>query len=135
MTLPLEIDPDYFDDTFRLQPEQWQENVENLCRELGIIIESFRAFTDGSNLVASINETLVVKIFPKFHRHQWVSEHRLLQALHSRTQIPVPKLYHFGELDHGWTYVVVEQLPGLPCNHPGTILSLGIERPCYMTLA
>ena len=92
MTLPENMDPTDFDENFRLQPELWQKEVLMLCKNWLLRLRAVLN-EDGSNLVAAINEKYVVKIFPDFHRHQWVIEHSILSKLQSRTKIPVPKLF------------------------------------------
>lgn len=112
MQLPRDIDPEYFDKTYRLQATHWQAAVTEICTRHALPPGRFEAFTDGSNLVAAVGGT-VVKIFPPFHRHQWESEYRVLQQLNGRLNFPIPELLAHGERPDGWTYVVLSQLPGV----------------------
>lgn len=113
MILPSSIDPVYFDETYRLQPELWLEAIAETCACHGLPAKGLRAFTDGSNLIAAVEERWVVKIFPPHHRHQWESEYRVLQALNGRLSFPIPALIAFGEREEGWTYVILDLLPGV----------------------
>lgn len=112
MRLPEHIDPEYFDKTYRLQPERWRDAAAAICRTNGLPAAPVRAFADGSNLVAAVAGRYVVKIFPDFHRHQWESEYRVLAQLNRCIRVPVPELIASGEWPEGWTYVVMSCLPG-----------------------
>ncbi|MFW7377808.1 MAG: hypothetical protein ACOH5I_03230 [Oligoflexus sp.] len=88
MSLPIDITPDDFDRLIQMLPETWLAELANLSQQNGLKAEQIRPFTDGSNLVAAIDEKWVIKVFPPFHRHQWESDHRVLQHLQNRLHIP-----------------------------------------------
>lgn len=111
--LPGNIDPSVFDKHYRLQPVLWQEAIAETCASHAIPANGIRAFADGSNLIAAVDDRYVVKIFPPFHRHQWESEYRVLEALNGRLTFPVPDLIAFGEREDEWTYVILSLLPGV----------------------
>ncbi len=113
MNLPAAIDPIYFDEQFRLQPALWQEAVAEICAAHAISCAGMHVFKDGSNLIAAVDERFVVKIFPPYHRHQWESEYRVLQALNSRLHFPIPELIAFGKRDDGWLYVILSLVSGV----------------------
>lgn len=113
MPLPATIDPEDFDTDYRLDPREWRFAIEELCAAHGVSHREVRAFPEGSNLVAAVDERWVVKIFPPFHRHQWESERRVLPRFRGRLSIAVPALIAQGTRDDGWTYVIVEKLSGV----------------------
>jgi hygromycin-B 7''-O-kinase len=112
MPLPATIDPDDFDTGYRLAPQAWRFAIEELCVAHGLPHTDVRSFSDGSNLVAAVEGRWVVKIYPPFHRHQWESERRVLPRLHGRISVAVPALLAQGIREDGWTYVIIEKLPG-----------------------
>lgn len=113
MRLPTAIEPTDFDECYRLQLDLWMEAVQEVCAAGGIPFREPAAFADGSNLVASVGDRYVVKIFPPFHRHQWESEHRVLAHLNGRVNVPIPELIASGVREDGWTYVILGKLPGV----------------------
>ncbi len=112
MVLPNDLDPVYFDQTFRLQPESWKDAVLELCTKHHLPHHDFHPYIDGSNLIASIADLYIVKIFPPFLHHQWESEYKVLKQLNNKLHIPVPELLAFGETENNWTYVILTKLPG-----------------------
>lgn len=114
MQLPNEIDPIEFDEQYRLRPDLWREAIQEICGCHNIPFIDFHAFEDGSNLVASVAEHFIIKVFPIFHRHQWESECLVLQQLWKNSlSIPIPKMIAMGERTDGWTYVVLSKLTGI----------------------
>lgn len=113
MELPQDIDPQEFDETYRTTPQLWLAAVTETCSMHGLPTHPQRAFSDGSNLVAAVAEHFVVKLFPPFHRHQWESERRFLEAVPgNRIPITVPTLLASGIRPDGWPYVIVSLLAG-----------------------
>ncbi len=125
MQLPIDMDPIYFDNIYRLKSSEWSQAVFQICQSLNIEFKSFTSFSDGSNLVAGVGDSVIIKIFPPFHRHQWESEAKVLHSLlQGELNIPIPNLIGQGELSGNWTYVVLSRLPGrtiesvwLECSH------------------
>jgi hygromycin-B 7''-O-kinase len=113
MSLPNNLDPVYFDKTFRLQPELWKDAVMELCTKHHLPHHDFHAYTDGTNLIASLADLYIVKIFPPFLRHQWDSEYRVLKNLNNKLHIPVPELLAHGETENKWVYVILTKLHGV----------------------
>ena len=112
MVLPVQISPAAFQQMLENDAGPWLPVVAEICAAHQLPAAPLRAFRDGSNLVASVGEQVVVKIFPPFHRHQWHSEHLTLAYLENRLSVPVPELLASGQRKEGWTYVVMRQLPG-----------------------
>lgn len=94
----------------RVRPEGWLPLVAELAAELGVAGELV-AFPDGSNLVAAVGDSWVLKVFPPFHRHQWESERRALAWLEGRAPVAVPTLVRDGAWRE-WTFVLLTRLAG-----------------------
>ncbi len=119
MFFPRELDPEYFDLQYRRQPETWREPFLRLWRDNGPPADrnaNFQPFKDGSNLIAAMGEVWVMKVFPPFLRHQWVSEYRVLQHLDGQLSLPIPRFFKAGEEEDddegGWTYIIMSRLSG-----------------------
>lgn len=115
MKFPAELDPMDFDRSYRLQPERWREAFLALWRAHGpdpALTSAFQPFTDGTNLIASFGTDWIMKVFPPFLRHQWVSEWRVMQHLDGQLALPIPRFYKAGE-DSGWTYIIMSRLTGV----------------------
>ena len=96
---------------FRTRPDAWLPVARDLCRAHGHDGEPVSFGTESANCVAGVG-SVVLKLFPPFHRHQWESEHRVLAALSGVSLgVAVPALLAQGEQD-GWTYVLTSRLPG-----------------------
>jgi len=120
MFFPRELAPEYFDALYRLQPETWREPFLRLWRENGPPADrhaNFQPFKDGSNLIAAMGEAWIMKVFPPFLRHQWISEYRVLQHLDGQLGLPIPRFFKAGneidEDDSGWTYIIMSRLSGV----------------------
>lgn len=99
---------------FRRDFSAWKPALEAICREHAMGTDALHPFTEGSNLIARVANDRIVKIFPAFHRHQWESEWRTLRHLQSAAvSIRIPELIAHGQRPDGWTYVIVECLPGV----------------------
>lgn len=112
MNLPESIDPNYFDAVYRLDSSEWIFAVEELCQEHKIPITAYSFFNAGSNLLAGVNDEVIVKIFPPFHRHQWVSEYKALSFFHNKLPVAIPDVLGYGEREDQWTYVILSRLQG-----------------------
>jgi hygromycin-B 7''-O-kinase len=114
MFLPTDLTPADFDTRYRLEPRTWLPAIGEVCAAHGLPFKHVIPFTDGSNLIASVADEFVVKVFPPFHRNQWESEFRTLKRLWTEDiSIPIPRLLASGEREDGWTYVILSKLPGV----------------------
>jgi hygromycin-B 7''-O-kinase len=68
-------------------------------------------FSTGTNLVAGLGDTLVLKIYPPFLRRQHFAERTTLPLLKGRISVSVPEVVAEGERD-GWPFLVMSRLPG-----------------------
>jgi hygromycin-B 7''-O-kinase len=111
--LPQASDPVFFDRHFRADHAAWRGAALEVCAAHGLEGERVRAIDDGSNLVAVVDDRWVVKIFPRFHQHQWESERRGLGQLQGeRLPLRVPELIAQGTREDGWPYVILGKLNG-----------------------
>lgn len=68
-------------------------------------------FSEGTNVVFSYDNSLVIKLFPPFHQDQFESERLILKTLEGQISIEIPKLIYEGEIV-GWPYIIMTQLSG-----------------------
>ncbi len=57
-----DMDPDFFYYSYRPNYELWRDQAIMIGRKVGLSAKSFRAFTAGVNLVATIDDVWVIKI-------------------------------------------------------------------------
>ncbi|HMG16816.1 MAG TPA: aminoglycoside phosphotransferase family protein [Saprospiraceae bacterium] len=109
-----QANPDYpqFSKLYQQQPENWREAAIEIAKKHNIVVSNFDAYPEGSNLVATINEDLIIKIFPPIHFHQWESEHKTLGHLQDKLKTAIPVLITFGVLENNWTYAIITKLEG-----------------------
>jgi len=69
-------------------------------------------FATGTNLVVGLGDRLILKVFPPFHRSQFVSERGTLRVLAGQLPIDVPELIAEGERE-GWPYLIMTRLSGV----------------------
>lgn len=125
-SFPPDMDPLDFDRRYRLQPASWREPFLALWRAHGpdpSLENAFHPFRDGSNLIAAFGSAWILKVFPPFLRHQWVSEWRVMQHLDGQLNLPIPRFYKAGE-DGGWTFIIMSRLPGVTLEKAWLSLSL-----------
>jgi len=115
MSFPRDIDPLVFDRSYRLQSELWREPFLELWRAQGpdpALAEAFHAFTDGTNLIASLGANWIMKVFPPVLRHQWESEWRVMRHLTGQLTLPIPRFYKAG-IWEDWPYIIMSRLSGV----------------------
>jgi hygromycin-B 7''-O-kinase len=96
----------------RSDPRRWQDAIATIAARHGLGAGPVRPL-GGSNLVAAVGDTRVVKLFPPFLRYQWDSERAGLAVLHGAlAPVVTPGLVHEGEID-GWPYLVMTRLEGV----------------------
>ena len=108
------MDPAISRDDYRAlrgDPQRWHDAIATIAARHGLDAGPVRPL-GGSNLVASVGGTRVVKLFPPFLRYQWDSERVALAVLHGAlAPVVTPELLHEGEID-GWPYLVMTRLEG-----------------------
>ena len=112
MFLASNVSKDHFFDNIHPQPHLWTNLVKDVCSLININAQHIRPFSDGVNLVACVNDSLVVKIFPPFHLHQWERDSHTLKHLQGRLSLSIPNFIASGELKNVWTYLVISKLEG-----------------------
>ncbi|WP_369720495.1 aminoglycoside phosphotransferase family protein [Bradyrhizobium sp. LLZ17] len=96
---------------FRSDPARWLPIALDIARSHGIDVGSPQVFSTGTNLVAGLDDKLIVKLFPPLLRAQFVSERGSLTQLAGRLHLPIPEIVAEGERD-GWPYLIITRLAG-----------------------
>lgn len=128
MKLPNHFTPAEFDTGYRLQSEQWSSVIIETALLHGVSGKHVKPFSDGSNLIAALDDQYLVKIFPPFHRYQWESEHRVMKRLEGELSFPIPKILAMGERDDHWPYIIMTLLPGVALESVWRDLSHGEKK-------
>ncbi|QQO14470.1 aminoglycoside 3'-phosphotransferase/choline kinase family protein [Bradyrhizobium diazoefficiens] len=107
--------PDFTDDesfrAFRNSSAQWLPVAIDIARSHRLDVGSPHVFATGTNLVVGLGEKLILKIFPRLLRAQFVSERGSLTQLAGRLPLPIPEIVAEGERD-GWPYLIITRLAG-----------------------
>ena len=98
-------------EAFRRDVAQWHATACDIARAHGLPADDLRPFATGSNLVAALDDHLVLKVFPPMLRHQYIAERATLALLAGRLRVPTPAIVVDGERD-GWPYLVITRLAG-----------------------
>jgi len=112
MRLPGDLDPIDFDRRYRHDASSWLEAVTELCLQHGRTPGAVVPCAQGSNLIATVDDDWIVKIFPPFLVHQWECERRVLPRMFGALPVRTPKLHATGTRDDGWNFVILEKLHG-----------------------
>jgi hygromycin-B 7''-O-kinase len=110
ISFPEKMDPQEFR-TWRSDSNLWLPIAIDIARGLSLPRRDVEIFSTGTNLVVGLDDTLVLKIYPPFLRHQHVSERTTLPLLKGRVSVAVPELVADGERD-GWPFLVISRLSG-----------------------
>ncbi|WP_131783371.1 aminoglycoside phosphotransferase family protein [Legionella gresilensis] len=89
----------------------FEETVKEILVRYHLPLKSLTPFSEGTNIVFSYDNRLVIKLFPPFHRDQFESERLVLKALAGKLTVETPLLHYEGEIA-GWPYLVMTQLKG-----------------------
>ncbi len=68
-------------------------------------------FPEGTNVVYSYDNHLVIKLFPPFHQDQFEKEQLVLKKLAGKLSVSTPILKAVGNIE-GWPYIIMTQLEG-----------------------
>src|SRR5690348_6231995 len=93
----------------RAEPAHWLPAASAIAAANGVTAEPRPL--GGSNLVAALGDTDVLKLFPPFLRHQWEAERRALALIHGRIGVATPALRCEGE-SGAWTYLIMSRVAG-----------------------
>jgi hygromycin-B 7''-O-kinase len=109
-SLPGPMDLNKYEE-FRTSPSLWLDAALDIARSHSLPTSSPHVFGNGSNLVLSLDEQIILKIFPPMLRHQYVSERTSLSKLQGKLSVPIPEIQAEGERD-GWPYLAITRLEG-----------------------
>lgn len=82
--------------SFRADPQRWLPLAQDIAESHGYPGSELVPFSTGTNLVASVGDRLILKVFPPLHHQQFTSERATLRALAGRVRIAIPELIHEG---------------------------------------
>jgi len=97
---------------YRAEPARWLPMARDLARGHGVAWSEPVVFATGTNLVVGLGDRLILKIFPPFHRSQFISERGTLRVLAGQLRLDVPELVAEGEREQ-WPYLIMTRLSGV----------------------
>lgn len=86
--------------------------VRVLCERLGLPTATVKRFEEGSLPVYAVGEGLVLKLYPPVFAHEVVVESAALRALEGQLPVPTPGVRGTGRTVAGWSYLLMDRLPG-----------------------
>lgn len=89
----------------------FEDVVKTILVQHNLPVKSLTLFSEGTNIVFSYDNKLVIKLFPPVHQDQFDSERLILKALDGKLSVKTPVLKHEGKLA-GWPYLIMTQLEG-----------------------
>lgn len=90
----------------------WDEVVRTLLANEKIEYKAFQRFSMGGNIVYSIDEKFVLKLFAPYHSKEFFIETDVLEKTDwSSVHIQIPQVVHKGEFD-GWNFFLMTRVPG-----------------------
>lgn len=98
-------------ETLKLTNEIFENAVNKILEHHDLPLKSLTPFSEGTNIVFSYDNSLVVKLFPPFHQGQFKSERLILKALEGKLSVKTPVLNYEGEIA-GWPYIIMTQIEG-----------------------
>ena len=97
---------------WRADPSRCLPAALDIARSHGLPHGDPQLFPTGTNLVAALDDRLVLKLFPPLLRHQFVWERLTLSQLRGKLSLPIPEIVIEGERDR-WPYLVIMRLQGV----------------------
>lgn len=88
----------------------WRQAAAAICARHGLSHSALRREPQGENIIFSIDERLIVKIFAPF-RDSYAREKAALEFFDGKLGIKTPAILYAGELE-GWSYLVMTRLAG-----------------------
>lgn len=98
-------------ENLKLTNEIFEEAVKKILVHHNLPLKPLTLFSEGTNIVFSYDNNLVIKLFPPFHQDQFESERLILKALEGKLSVKTPVLKYEGEIT-GWPYIIMTQLEG-----------------------
>ncbi|MGJ4948480.1 aminoglycoside phosphotransferase family protein [Bradyrhizobium sp. HKCCYLS20291] len=107
----------------RADAARWLPAARDIVRSHSYGAAPLVPFAAGTNLVATLGEGAILKIFPAFLRRQFLSERASLRLIFRRlADVATPELLHEGERD-GWSYLIMTRLDGVPASDVWPLLA------------
>lgn len=95
-----------------LGAEDLEGPVRVLCERLGLPTVTVKRFEEGSLPVYAVGEDFVLKLYPPVFAHEVVVESAALRALEGQLPVPTPGVRGTGSAGAGWSYLLMDRLPG-----------------------
>ena len=89
----------------------FKEVTETILEHHNLPLKSLTLFSEGTNVVFSYDDSLVIKLFPPFHQNQFENDRLVLKALEGKLAVKTPTIKFEGEIA-GWPYLIMTQLKG-----------------------
>jgi hygromycin-B 7''-O-kinase len=90
----------------------WEGKIRKICELEKIDYEKLTRFSNGGNIVFSIDGEIVIKLYPSYVNDEFIKEKQVLEFLNRRTlSVDVPKLISTGQFE-GWSYLIMSELKG-----------------------
>ncbi|WED43724.1 aminoglycoside phosphotransferase family protein [Legionella cardiaca] len=96
----------------KLNHKIFEEVIKKILVHHNLPLKSLTLFSEGTNIVFSYDDSLVIKLFPPFHQDQFESERLVLKTLEGKLSVETPTLHYVGEIA-GWPYIIMTQLKGV----------------------
>lgn len=88
----------------------WQQAAAAICARHGLAYSSLRRQPQGENIIFSVDDGFIIKIFAPF-RESYAREKAALEFVRGKLGIETPAILYAGELE-GWSYLVMTRLAG-----------------------
>ncbi|WP_335872433.1 phosphotransferase [Bacillus sp. 2205SS5-2] len=106
-----EIQPQQYEQ-LHSEHSYWDEKIKAIAQKEQLPFETLCRFSYGGTIVYSLDERVVIKLFPSFDQQEFLIEQEILQHLkHHPLPVEVPELIGVGKFE-GWSYVTMNQVEG-----------------------
>lgn len=95
----------------KLTSKIFEDIIKKILTHHHLPIKSLTPFSEGTNVVFSYDDSLVIKLFPPFHQDQFESERLVLKALEGKLSVKTPVIRYEGKIA-GWPYIIITLLNG-----------------------
>ena len=112
MRLNLPVIADAADYKRHFSDDAWQQAAAIICDRHHLPYTSLRRSQQGENIIFSVDERLIIKIFAPF-RQSYSREKAALEFAQGKLGIETPAILCAGEFE-GWSYLVLTRLSGVP---------------------
>jgi hygromycin-B 7''-O-kinase len=95
----------------KLDSKFFEDVVKKILAQHNLPIKSLKLFPEGTNIVFSYDDSLVIKLFPPFNKSEFASERLVLKALEKKLSVETPTIFYVGEIEN-WSYIIMTELKG-----------------------